>query len=98
MEKFDIKKAAKQLKKTAELAEINADATIFLIQNNMMLYNDLIDAYLLGDTAKVYLMYQLSGSIFKQLAAFQQVPTKQKEVKKTEDSVILEVINKVNKR
>lgn len=98
MEKFDTKKHKKILEKVAKDSNIQADSTIFLIINNMLLYNDLVDDYLSGNTSKQYLLYQLSGSIFKQLSAFQQVPTKQKDNGTTEESKILNVINKVNKR
>lgn len=98
MEKFDTKKHEKLLKKVAKDTDTNADATIFLILNNMLLYNDLITEYESGKTSKSYLLYQLSGSIFKQLAAFQQVPAKKEKNSSTDESKIFDVINKVNKR
>jgi len=63
MEKFDLKKNEKELKQIAKDTKTKADATIFVILNNMQMYNDIVDEYRNGDKAKVYLMYQLNASI-----------------------------------
>ena len=98
MEKFNITKMEKELKAKAKETDTNADGAIFLIINNMRLYNDLIDDYLAGEKVKSYFMYQLNASIFKQLAAFGLVPAKIKATKKSDESKLLDVITKVNKR
>jgi len=97
MEKFDLKKLEKQLKLTAKESDIKADSAIFLILNNAILYNDIVDEYNAGNTAKGYTLYQISIAIFKYLSAFGQVPAKQKATdKKEDDNVLALVIKKVN--
>ena len=96
MDKFDIKKLEKQLKNTAKETNIKADSAIFLILNNAKLYNDLVDEYNAGNTAKGYTIYQISIAIFKYLQAFNQVPARQKHTENNTDNTLLDVIAKVN--
>ena len=63
----------------------------------MYLYNNLVDEYEAGNTNRSYLMFQLSGSIFKQLAIFGQVPAKQKDNSNNDESKLLNIIKKVSK-
>jgi len=98
MEKFNITKMEKELKAKAKETDTNADGAIFLVINNMRVYNDLIDDYIAGEKIKSYFMYQLNATIFKQLDTFGLVPAKQKATKKTDESKLLDVISKVNKR
>lgn len=98
MDKFNIATSKRDLKAAAKITETKADLSIQVILNNMAIYNGLIDDYREGDTKKAYLMYQMSSTIFNQLAAFGLVPPKVKESKKTEESIIADVIESVNKR
>lgn len=98
VEKFDIKKNEKELKQIAKDTDTKADATIFVILNNMQMYNDIVDEYRRGDKAKVYLMYQLNASIFKQLEKFGQVPAKVKASDKSDESALADIIKSVNTR
>lgn len=98
MDKFDLRKIEKELKSVAESSGTKASSTIQLILSNMELYNDLIDAYRRGETVKSYFMYQLNATIFKQLEKFGLVPPKVKEIKKTEESALADIIKAVNKR
>jgi len=98
MEKFDVNKHTKLLKKVAKDSNIVADSTILLITNSMCLYNNLVDEYEAGNSNRSYLMFQLSGSIFKQLAIFGQVPAKVKDNSNTEESKLLNIISKVTKK
>jgi len=98
VEKFDLKKNEKELKQIAKDTNTKADNAIFVILNNMQMYNDIVDEYRRGNDKKVYLMYQLNASIFKQLALFGQVPAKVKESKKSDESVLADMIKEVNKR
>lgn len=98
VDKFDIKKNEKELKQIAKDTGTKADATIFIILNNMQLYNDIVDEYTQGDKSKVYLMYQLNASIFKQLALFGQIPIKIKPSDKSDESALADIIKSVNTR
>lgn len=61
----------------AELNLLNAgQATQELIINNVMLYNDLIEAYGEGQTKNLYLTYQLNVQIFKQLTDLRKLANK----------------------
>lgn len=96
MRQYDIPKTIKQLRKVARDTNTNADGTIFLISNELSLYNDLVDLYNSGNDAKAYHIYQIGISIFKHLQAFGQVPIRQKEEPKEEPTYLSEVIAKVN--
>jgi hypothetical protein len=98
MEKYDIAKSKKALKAAAEITGTKADLPINVILNNMEIYNNLILEYITGDTKKAYLMYQMSSTIFNQLAAFGLVPPKAKAIKKGDDDAINEIIKAVNER
>jgi len=96
MEKYDINKTVKQLRKVAKDSPSQCEGTIFLIANELRLYNELIELFNQGDTARGYTIYQIGISIFKHLAAFGQVPIRQKEEPKQEPTFLSEVIAKVN--
>lgn len=99
MEKYNIKKLKSQLNKVAKQTDTKADAAIFIILNQMTLYNTLVDSFLQGDESKAYFLFQISANIFKQLAAFRQIPLKQKIVDTVkEDSKLDEIKRKVNEK
>jgi hypothetical protein len=98
VEKFDLKKNEKELKQVAKDTNTKADSSIFVILNNMQMYNDIVDEYRRGEKTKIYLMYQLNASIFKQLALFGLVPAKVKATAKNDDSALADIIKEVNKR
>lgn len=98
VEKFDLKKNEKELKQIAKDTNTKADNTIFVILNNMQMYNDIVDEYRRGEKTKIYLMYQLNASIFKQLALFGQVPAKVKASDKSDGSALADIIKDVNTR
>jgi len=96
MEKYDIIKTVKQLRKVAKDSPSQCEGTIFLIANELRLYNELIDLFNQGDTARGYTIYQIGISIFKHLAAFHMIPIREKEKEHEEPTYLSEVIAKVN--
>lgn len=98
MEKFDITAMEKQLKKVNRDNNLPSNSgALNIITNSMMMYNDLITLINSGDNNKMYLLYQLSATIFKQLAEFQLVPVKKKEVETKNKSVLENIINDIEK-
>lgn len=99
MKKFDLKKIEKELRDINKENDIKTTAGIQLILNNIMLYNDLVDLYESGEMGKVYILYQLTGSIFKQLDKYNIYPDSTKEkITKSTDYVFDKIKNKVEKR
>lgn len=98
MDKFNIAESKKVLKEAAKNSGTNSKLPIQVILNNMDIYNGLIDDYRDGDSKKVYLIYQMSSTIFNQLSTFGLVPPKVKETKKSDESIMAELITEVNRR
>ncbi len=78
IEKFNIKKLTRQLKKINKENNKPCDAGIQLITNNMMVYNELVDNINYKETKTLYLIYQMSATVFNQLKEFQIFPDKKK--------------------
>lgn len=98
MDKFDIIKAKKELKSAAEKSGTSAALSIQVVLNNMEMYNKLVDELRLGDSKKIYLIYQMSATIFTQLEKFGLVPPKIKDTKKKDEASIDAFINAINER
>lgn len=98
MEKFNVEKIEKNLIKVAKENNIRDMAAVHLIINNMMIYNELLQKQIEGDDKKLYLLYQMSSTIFKQLSEFHLVPLKKDKKEKKDASVLENLITKVNKR
>lgn len=95
MKKFETDKILKQLKKINKDAGKDIETGIQLIINNLEIYNTLLDKFERGDFKQVYLLYQMSSTIFKQLASFNIFPDKKESENSNNDS-LSELIKKVN--
>jgi len=96
IEKYNVPKTIKELKAIAKESNTKCNATIFLIANELRLYNSLVDMYNGGNDAKGYTIYQISTAIFKHLQAFNLCPIRLKEEPKEETTYLSEVMAKVN--
>lgn len=74
MDKFDIKKITAQLKKVNKNENKDIYAGIQIILNNMEIYNTLIDNFDHTKSKELYIIYQLSVTLFKQLEKFGVFP------------------------
>jgi len=97
MEKFDIAKIKKQLTKINRENGKDVNAGIQLVINNCELYNKMIDTVEAGNTKAVYLLYQMSSTIFNELASWNIFPDK-KAMKQDADDLFTQMKNKVEKR
>lgn len=97
MEQFDIKKIGKQLKKINADNGKDVNAGVQLVMNNMELYNTLLGKMETGQVKTMYLLYQVSSTIFNQLREFNIFPDK-KAMKQDADDFFNQVKSKVEKR
>ena len=88
MKHFNIKTLTTQLRKINKESGKDVDAGIQLILNNLEIYNFLLAKFELGDLKQVYLLYQMSMSIFKQLASYNIYPDKKSSDVEVEDDFI----------
>lgn len=84
MDKFNIKKITAQLNKLNRESGKDINAGIVLISNNLEIYNTLLVLFIAGDLKQIYLLYQMSATIYKQLEKFNIFPNK-KELNEKED-------------
>lgn len=99
IKKFAVSRIEKELKMINKLYNIKSDVAIHLLINNLKIYNDLLDKYISGDSKNIYLMYQMSSTIFKQLKEYNLLPTSNKdgEVQIEGVSEIKKIISEVEK-
>lgn len=75
MKKYNIANLRKELGEINAKNNIQSDAAINIIINNAEIYNTLIDKLKAGDDKKLYVLYQMSATIFKQLKDFNIMPS-----------------------
>jgi hypothetical protein len=86
MKKFNIKKHQKELTDINEVCKIKSTAAVQLVINNMMIYNQCLDDFNGGEQNKLYILYQMSSTIFKQLKEYKLLPTSiEEDTDKDED-------------
>jgi hypothetical protein len=89
MKKLSIQKLRKQLE------AMDADnATSELVQNNAMLYNDLVDDYKAGGRKNIYVMYQLNQCIHKQIESVKKAGGKTTSEDDPFEQLVSELKNK----
>mgnify|MGYP000902866594 CR=1 FL=1 len=87
MKKFNVKKAEKELTEISHNHNITTNVATQVVINNMMIYNTLLDQYVKeGKTNNIYLLYQMSSTIFKQLKEYKIVPSTVEEKTGDEDA------------
>lgn len=94
---FDTAKAEKELKKICKEHNIPVTA-ISIILNNMNIYNLFVEDYLSGGSTSVHVLFQISGSIFKELIEFKLTPKKVEKKIEEEDSKLDYIKKKIEKR
>ena len=94
--KFDIIKAEKELKKVCKTFNISIIA-IQLILNNMKIYNSYVEDYINGGGTSIQVLFQISGLIMKHLKEFHLTPPRQKKEEEDEDETKLGKIEKKKK-
>ncbi len=93
MKKFDTAKITRQLKKINVESGKDVETGIQVLTNNLEIYNILLEKFENGDMKQIYLLYQMSATITKQLSMFNIFPDKKSNDDK-EDS-FKELVSKV---
>ncbi|MBV5313249.1 MAG: hypothetical protein JZU47_08135 [Prolixibacteraceae bacterium] len=93
MKKINISKTKIQLTKIVEENNLS-NFPINLIQNNIEIYNNLIENIDISNTKNVYIVTNLSTTIFNQLKHYNIFPEK-KHTKNDESDSFIQLVNKI---
>jgi len=109
VEKFDQNKIQRQLRKINKINNQPVDAGIQIIINNIIVYNNLVERIDYKEIKTMYLIFQMSSTIFNELKSFNIYPKRKtakeineenKAIEKEEEErndPFLQMLNKVNK-
>ena len=94
MKKINISKITKQLEAINSQSNKECEAGLQVLINNLEIYNTLLKMFESGDFKQVYLLYQMSATIFKQLEKFNVFPDK--FIAEAEVDNFQKMLNRVN--
>lgn len=75
IKKFPVTKIEKELLDINKKSNIKSNAAVQVVINNLKIYNQLLDEYMGGKSTNIYLLYQMSSTIFKQLKEYKILPS-----------------------
>lgn len=96
MKKFNISKITKDLEAISANSGASADAAIQLLTNNLEIYNILLKEFEAGDKKQIYLLYQMSATISKNLQLYNIYPDKTDTDKEDSFTTMKKAISKNN--
>lgn len=86
MKKFNIKTIEKELLEINQENKIKSKAAVQLVVNSLLIYNQLLDDYNNGKQNNLYLLYQMSSTVFKMLKEYKIIPSTVEDNKEETDS------------
>jgi hypothetical protein len=75
IKKFSVSKIEKELMDINKDYNMKSTVAVQVVVNNLLIYNTLLEKYLNGDEKNIYLLYQMSSTIFKQLKEYNLLPS-----------------------